>query len=59
MTTIRIKDEHGDIHEVTGEITLTDWIDNDGHQSSTAEIDGVLYRVIERDYYGPIYGKAQ
>lgn len=35
---------------------VTDWIDNNGKQLSTAEIDGQLYEVIDRDSYGAVYG---
>lgn len=47
---------NGRITEVKAEIT--DWIDNNGRQLSTAEVDGKLYKVIDRDYYGPIYGTS-
>lgn len=53
MQTVRLR-ANGQITEV--EANITDWLDSNGLQSSTAEIDGKLYEVIDRDYYGPIYG---
>ena len=35
---------------------VTDWIGNDGVQSSTADVDGVLLEVVARDQCGAIYG---
>jgi hypothetical protein len=51
--TIRIKTKKGKVIERSAPIT--DWIDNDGNRTSTAQIGKVIYRVIDRDYYGAIF----
>ncbi|ORC37295.1 hypothetical protein B4O97_03645 [Marispirochaeta aestuarii] len=51
---IRIKTKGGKLIEREAEVI--DKIDNDGRQYSIALHGGNVYTVIDRDYYGPIYG---
>lgn len=52
--TIRLKDGSETV------ATVSDFIDGSGVQSSTATDDrGNRYVIVDRDYYGPIWAKAE
>ena len=53
MSKIRIETKGGKMIERNA--TITDWIDNDGRQSSTAQVGIHLYKVARRDSLGPVY----
>jgi hypothetical protein len=53
--TVRIITSTGKTIERKAEIT--DWIDNQGRQSSTARVGRTVYRVIDRDAVGAVFGR--
>lgn len=53
MTKITIKTKSGKMIERNANVT--DWIDGNGRQSSTAQIGNAVYRVIDRTSDGAIF----
>lgn len=53
---IRIETKAGKMIERMA--VIANWIDNEGRQSSTAQVGIHLYRVARRDSYGPIFKVA-
>lgn len=55
-TKIRIETKAGKVIERNA--LITDWIDDEGRQSSMAQVGIFLYKVIRRDVCGPIFKVA-
>ena len=57
LVPVRIKKIDGAIIQTKG--FITDCIDNNGRQFCTATVRKKSYDVVDRDYYGPIFGKKK
>jgi hypothetical protein len=54
---LRVRKIDGSIIQTKG--IITEWIDHFGSQFSTACVCDKTYEVVDRDYYGPIFGKKK
>lgn len=53
MKTVQIQTRTGNLVERKADVT--EYIGSDGRVVSTAKIGRVVYKVVDRNFYGPIY----